>query len=180
VERFDRVREGSHTIRRHVHTLGGLLHASHREFGCTYSQYLAATDSLTHDRRETLQAFRRMVFNVLGYNRDDHVKNFSFLMEPDGEWRLSPAYDLVYAPGPGGEHSMLVGTEGARPTYRNFLEVASAAGVTGSDVAEIVDQVAATVVRWPEYAAEYAVTRATVAKIREAITRAHADGIEGR
>jgi serine/threonine-protein kinase HipA len=176
VERFDRVRAGTSTERRHVHSLGGLLHASHRAFGCTYSQFLRATARLTNDRREVVEAFRRMVFNVLACNRDDHVRNFAFLMEPGGTWRLSPAYDLVYSSGPGSEHSMMIGTEGSRPTYRNFLEVAAPEGIAPHEVAEIVDRVAGSVMRWPEFAGEQGVARATIARVRDAITRTCADG----
>lgn len=176
VERFDRIPVGAATERRHVHTLGGLLHASHREFGCTYSHYLRATAKLTRDRREVVEAFRRMVFNALACNRDDHVRNCAFLMEPHGAWHLSPAYDMVYAPGPGGEHSMTIGTAGARPTYRNFLEVAEPEGLTSGEVAEVVDQVAASVGRWLTRADEFGVARATAAMVNGAITRACADG----
>ena len=177
VERFDRVHTGKTAEHRHVHTLGGLLHASHREVGCTYSHFLRATARLTHDHREVLEAFRRMVFNVLAWNRDDHVRNFAFLMEPSGTWRLAPAYDLVYSPGPGGEHSMMVGTEGARPTYQNFLQVAAPEGLTPRDVADIVERAAESVLRWPAYAVEYGVAPATTEKINASIQRACADGM---
>jgi len=53
-----------------------------------------------------------MVFNILSCNRDDHVKNFSYLMNSSGEWALSPAYDITFSKGPGGEHSMTVDGEG--------------------------------------------------------------------
>jgi serine/threonine-protein kinase HipA len=173
VERFDRVDGG----RRHVHTLGGLLHVSHREFGCTYAEYLRTTAGLTQDRRATLQAFRRMVFNVFAYNRDDHVKNFAFLMEPDGTWRLTPAYDVIYSTGPQGEHSMMVGSEGARPAYRHLLEVAHDATLSAGEVATIVDQVVSTVQDWPRYAKTFGVGRVTMAKISEALHRARTDGL---
>ena len=176
VERFDRVQVGVHagtrTERRHVHTLGGLLHASHREFGCTYSHYLRAAAGLTRDRREVVEACRRMVFNVLACNRDDHVRNFAFLMQPDGAWRLSPAYDLVYAPGPGSEHSMMIGTAGSRPTMRNLLEVAEPEGLAPAEVAAIVDRVAHSVRRWRRHAGDFDVARSTVTKVAGAIARA--------
>ncbi|GLC28244.1 type II toxin-antitoxin system HipA family toxin [Roseisolibacter agri] len=190
VERFDRVPVGAEPAgagggpvaheRRHVHTLGGLLHASHREFGCTYGEYLRSTAALTRDRREVLEAFRRMVFNVAASNRDDHVKNFAFLLGPDGAWRLSPAYDLVYAAGPGGEHSMMVGTEGRRPTYRNLLEVAEPAGITAAETGEIVTAVVDAVRRWPERAREFGVTRATAARVGAAVAASSAAALEGR
>jgi serine/threonine-protein kinase HipA len=77
-ERFDR-RDGR---RVHMHTLGGLLHASHRLPSMDYEGYLKATLVLTRDQRQVEQAYRRMAFNVLAHNRDDHVKNVSYLMGP--------------------------------------------------------------------------------------------------
>ncbi len=60
----------------------------------------------TQDVRERLHAFKRAVFNVLFNNRDDHTKNFSFLMEKNGQWKLAPAYDVTFCEGPGGYHQM--------------------------------------------------------------------------
>src|SRR5690625_5221043 len=87
--RFDR----DHNHRIHAHTLGGLLHASHRYRSLGYDGYLRATRAMTGDHRQVLQAYRRMVFNVIAGNRDDHTKNFAFLMSRTGQWRLAPAYD---------------------------------------------------------------------------------------
>ncbi|CAN5178912.1 type II toxin-antitoxin system HipA family toxin [soil metagenome] len=180
VERFDRVvptGEASHWERRHVHTLGGLLHASHREFGATYQHYLDAARSLTRDQRAVVQAFRRMVFNVLAHNRDDHVKNFAFLMDPDGTWRLTPAYDLTYTDGPNGEHSMMIGTEGARPTMANFLAVGAAASIPVADVQVVVDEVAGAVGHWATHAAAFDIRSATRRRIGAAIARARDDAL---
>jgi serine/threonine-protein kinase HipA len=171
VERFDRVMG----TRRHVHSLGGLLQVSHREFGCTYSEYLRTTIRLTHDNEQGYEAFRRMIFNVLSYNRDDHVKNFAFLMQPSGTWELAPAYDLVYSSGPAGEHSMMVGSEGARPTYRNFLEVADIAGIPSGAVQRITERILDATARWREYAYRYDVKEETIMKIEEAMNRARRD-----
>lgn len=180
VERFDRIRSDTGTERRHVHTLGGLLHTSHREFGCSYSHYLDATAALTRDRREVIEAFRRMVFNVLASNRNDHVRNVAFLMEPDGGWRLTPAYNLVYASGPQGEHSMMIGSAGGRPTWKNFREVAATASIEQREIVEIVDQVESAVLQWRDFAVSLEVAGATLTQIERAISDACTAAREGR
>ncbi len=163
IQRFDR----AGNERRHIHTLGGLLNASHREFGCTYSDYLRATTLLTRNRSATLQAFRRMVFNVLAHNRDDHVKNFSFLMDPSGEWNLSPAYDLIFSDGPNGEHSMMVGREGRNPTYSNFMEVADRENIDEGTCKTIVEEVRESLSEWVTFATKYKVEKQRIDYIRD-------------
>ena len=65
--------------------------------------------------------FVRAVFNVLAHNRDDHARKFSFIMERDGTWGLSPAYDLTYSQGPGGEHSTSVLGHGKATTREHLI-----------------------------------------------------------
>lgn len=142
-ERFDRPRI-------HVHTLSGLLHTDHTVPNLDYDHLLRVTTSLTRDRRQVARALRLMVFNVLAHNRDDHGKQFSFLMSREGVWRLAPAYDLTCADGPGGQHTMTVGGEGRRPTRAHLLELARRAGVEAPQ--QIIDDVAAAIARWPEFA----------------------------
>jgi serine/threonine-protein kinase HipA len=101
VRRFDRV--GNRRV--HMHTIGGLLHVSHRVPALDYEAVLAATCTLTRDRSQALEAFRRAAFNVLACNRDDHAHNFAYLMDETGAWRLSPAFDLTHSNGPGGYHN---------------------------------------------------------------------------
>ena len=72
--------------------------------------------------------FRLMCFNVFSHNRDDHSKNFSFLYD-DGRWQVSPAYDLVYAAGMGGEHATTIDGEGLNPTEKNIMSVAKKCGL---------------------------------------------------
>jgi serine/threonine-protein kinase HipA len=149
-ERFDRA--GNERI--HMHTLSGLLHASHRVPSMDYEGFLRATTELTKHAHETEEAFRRMVFNVLAHNRDDHVKNFSYLMTRDGQWRLAPAYDLVFSDGPRGEHTMSVAGEARHPSTRDMLRVAQAAAVDGARARRIIDQVRHAVAGWPRFARE--------------------------
>ncbi len=164
-ERFDRA--GNQRL--HMHTLGGVLHASHRIPSLEYEGLLKATMLLTKDHRQMEEAFRRMAFNVLAHNRDDHVKNFSYLMDRSGAWRLAPAYDLVFSDGPGGQHSMAVAGEAARPTERDMLRVAERCDVDVLRAREIVQQVADAVRYWPRFARGMGVSRATARRIGKVI-----------
>lgn len=145
-ERFDRPDGG----RRHVHTLAGMLEADFRIPSLDYEAYLRATLVVTRDHTQVVEAFRRMVFNVLAHNRDDHARNFAWLMQPDGEWRHTPAYDLTFSAGPGGEHSMAVAGEGRAPGRRHFDDLARLMSIRSA--ASIVEQVDAAVSRWPGFA----------------------------
>jgi serine/threonine-protein kinase HipA len=136
-KRFDRV--GSTRI--HMHSLGGLLHASHRLPSFEYRDLLAATGALTRSQPEVVEAFRRLCFNVLACNRDDHVRNFSFLMAADGQWTLSPAYDLIYSEGMRGHHTTSVAGETLAPTQDHVLRIAEANDLKRSRALEVLEEV---------------------------------------
>lgn len=143
--RFDRI--GARE-RRHMHTLGGLIHSNHRLPSCDYDLLLRVVRGLTHDARAVVECFRRMIFNVVAHNRDDHVKNFAFLMDREGQWTLSPAYDLVFSHGPGGEHSMTIAGEGKTPTLAGVLSLAARHGIARGDAHAIVEHVQDAVAGW--------------------------------
>jgi serine/threonine-protein kinase HipA len=161
VERFDR-RDGRPI---HVHSFGNLIHADFRVSSSDYRQLLEVTRILTKKRHDVLEAFRRMVFNVAAHNRDDHVKNFAFLMSAAGEWSLAPAYDLTFSEGPGGEHSLTVAGAGRNPTRRHLLEVARAAGLESAAVEPIIEEVVAAVADWPIVAGGLDIDRRTISEI---------------
>ncbi len=148
VERFDR--RGNH--RYHVHTFGNLIHANFRIPSCDYRQLLEVTRILTRNHQDVLECYRRMVFNVLTHNRDDHVKNFAFRMSDQGVWELAPAYDLVFAAGPGGEHTMTVAGEGRAPARGHLLDLAAPAGISATEAESILDQVAEAAAQWRTHA----------------------------
>jgi len=102
---------------------------------------------------EMEQAYRRMVFNVIGCNQDDHTKNFAFLMDTDGVWRLSPAYDMSYAVGTGftRQHQMSVNGKRLHITRNDMLAVASEAGIKTAKANEIIDQTLEVIGRFGEY-----------------------------
>jgi serine/threonine-protein kinase HipA len=149
-ERFDRSPNG----RRHIHTLSGLLHADHRIPSVDYGTLLKVTRHLTRDERHVKQMFRRMVFNVLARNRDDHAKNHAFLMDREGNWHPTPAYDITFSNGPGGEHNLTIAGEGRNPGHKHIMAEAKASSVKQSDAEEAYGVVRASVERWPEFAAE--------------------------
>lgn len=145
VQRFDR--DGP-SGRRHMHTLGGLLHADYRLPSCDYDQLFRVARALTGDARAVTECFRRMVFNVVAHNRDDHAKNFAFLMDAHGQWSLSPAYDLVFARGPGGEHTMTIDGEGRAPTKDGVLRLGARHGIARAPALEIIERVHDAVATW--------------------------------
>jgi len=166
-ERFDRVANS----RLHMHTLSGLLHASHRIPSMDYEGFLRTTRALTRNQLQVEEAFRRMVFNVIAHNRDDHVKNFSFLMRRDGDWRLAPAYDLVFSEGPRGEHTMSIAGEARHPSEQDMLKVAASGDVGPARAREIVAQVRHAAERWPEFARSSGVPEASLREIGRVIAR---------
>lgn len=122
IARFD-VEDG---MRVPVHTLAGVMHADFRLPGTLdYLTFLRVVRHLTQDAREVEKGFARAVFNVLFNNREDHPKNFSFRLDRQRHWKLSPAYDLTWSAGPGGYHQMDVMGEANAVTRQNLLDLAS-------------------------------------------------------
>jgi len=181
VQRFDRHGRGGRG-RLHLHTLGGLLHASHRLPSLDYEAYLAVTGALTRDLRQVEQAVRRMAFNVFAHNRDDHARNFAYLMDAAGTWRLAPAYDLTFSAGMGGHHTTAIGGEARAPTMRTLYRLAREAGLDGGQATRAIEQVADAVAQWPAVADALAISPATTQRIASVLadTRALAHGGSGR
>ncbi len=162
VRRFDR--DGHRRV--HVHTFGNLIHADFRIPSSDYADLIKATSLLTRDQRQVTRAYRRLAFNVAAHNRDDHVKNFAFTLdERSGEWSLSPAYDLVFASGPGGEHSMTVAGEGKHPQRAHLLRIGEQAGLSAREVGEILEDVRSAVAHWPAHADTAGVVKRRIREI---------------
>ncbi|MFH2008061.1 MAG: HipA domain-containing protein, partial [bacterium] len=152
--------------RTHVHTFGNLIHADFRIPSSDYGDLLKVTSVLTRNHTDVVAAFRHMVFNVATHNRDDHVKNFAFLLDDvTGEWSLSPAYDLTFASGPGGEHCMTVAGEGRHPGRRHILQLARQHGIASKAATIVIDEVRATVDAWPRFAEQATVHPDAAAQI---------------
>lgn len=137
VQRFDRTPHG----KVHVHTACGLLHASHR-FSCLdYENLLKLTLVLTRDITQAEEMVRRMVFNVKSGNRDDHSKNFSFLLNKNFEWRLAPAYDLTPSAGINVEQTAMVNGKGRDITDDDLIAAAKVVDIPASAVRSIINTV---------------------------------------
>lgn len=103
IERFDRVWRGTRLDKLHYASWCGLAHAHRDAVGAySYEQLVLVMRQLGLPQAQIEELFRRAVFNVLGRNHDDHTKNFGFLMDRSGRWRLAPAFDLTYAHDPRG------------------------------------------------------------------------------
>jgi serine/threonine-protein kinase HipA len=156
--------------RYHVHTFGNLIQSNFRIPSADYADLLKATSLLTRNHQDVLRAFGRMVFNVLAHNRDDHVKNFTFIMnDATSEWALSPAYDLLYTPGPGGEHTMTLAGEGRNPGRAHMLALAEQAGVSKPEAAAVINEVRAAISRWHDFAAQAGVSQAGTRQIAQSL-----------
>lgn len=140
VQRFDR-RGGAKVF---MLSASGLLNVSHRMPTLDYNDLMQATFDLTRDKREVEKIFRLMCFNVFSHNRDDHAKNFAFLYDND-KWQVSPAYDLVYAEGMGGEHATMINGNGRNPSDADILAVARKADIPERRAREIMEQVKSSV-----------------------------------
>lgn len=157
-KRFDR----SRATRLHMHTACGLLHSDFRTPSLDYQDLIELTALLTRDVRETEKMFRLAVFNVLAHNRDDHSKNFSFLMNERGEWRLSPAYDLTFSSGPGGEQSTMVMGEGKAPNVKHLRALGTEAGIKMTIVDNIIAQAFAALSEWETLAKDFKVQMSNI------------------
>lgn len=158
IKRFDRI--GSKRL--HMHTVCGLLHSDFRTPSLDYEDLIALTGLLTRDVREVAKMFRLAVFNVLSHNRDDHTKNFSFLMDETGEWKLSPAYDLTFSSGPRGEQSTMVMGEGKNPTVEDLVKLGDEAKIPKAHMSEIIEQTKSALQQWKVLAKEYGVSASNI------------------
>jgi serine/threonine-protein kinase HipA len=145
-KRFDRVGN----MRRHIHSLAGLVHSDFRLPSVDYDDILAATFDLTKDMQEVKKVYRLAVFNLLVHNRDDHVKNFSFMLDEHNHWKFAPAYDLTFSFGAGGEHSTTYMGVGKNPTKKELLVLAKNHMI--KDALVIIEEVYNVVTQFQVYA----------------------------
>ena len=139
-KRFDRI-GGSHRV--HMVSLCGMAHYDYNQpDSWSYEQLFRVMRGLRLTQTEMEQAYRRMVFNVIGCNQDDHTKNIEFLMDTDGVWRLSPAFDMSYAVGAGftRQHQMSVNGKRQHITRQDMLAVAAEVGIKSAKASEIIEQ----------------------------------------
>jgi serine/threonine-protein kinase HipA len=153
-KRFDRILDQG---KLHVQSFCGMQHVDFTEINAySYEQLFQTMRMLRLSYPEAEQLFRRMVFNVLARNCDDHTKNFAFTMNQTGEWHLSPAYDICHAYRPGSpwvsRQSLSVNGERDQISHQDLLAVAKSMNI--KKPAQIVDEVKTQVSRWEYFAEE--------------------------
>jgi serine/threonine-protein kinase HipA len=154
--RFDRLAGGA---KLHMQSLCTLAHFDFNQAGAyAYEQALLTIRRLQLPMAAVEEQFRRMVFNIVARNQDDHVKNIAFLMNQQGEWSLAPAFDVTYSYNPAGSwtatHQMTLNGKRDGFVLADFDACAKAAVMKRGRAAKIIEEVLAAVKRWPEFAAE--------------------------
>ena len=137
VQRFDRTLKG----KVHTRTACGLLHASHRFASLDYENLLKLTWILTRNHADVVEMVRRMIFNIKSGNKDDHSKNFSFLLNSRYQWQLAPAYDLTPSAGINGEQTCMVNGKGCDITDADLIKTAATANVSEVEAKALIDQI---------------------------------------
>jgi serine/threonine-protein kinase HipA len=155
-KRFDRVDGGG---KLHMQSLCGMAHYDFNQAGAYgYEQALQVIRRLGLPMAATLEQFRRMVFNIVARNQDDHVKNIAFLMDRSGNWSLSPAFDMTYSYQPGGKwtssHQMTMNGKRDGFMLEDFRACAKSASMKRGRAGTIIDEVRDIVARWRDYADE--------------------------
>ena len=152
--RFDRLAGGE---KLHMQSLSALAHYDFNMAGAySYEQALLVMRQLQLPMQAIEQQFRRMAFNIVARNQDDHVKNIAFLMNKSGEWSLSPAFDMTYSFNPAGawtaSHQMTMNGKRDNFTLDDFNACAKKASMKRGRAAKIVSEVQATVSKWKSFA----------------------------
>jgi serine/threonine-protein kinase HipA len=163
VQRFDR--DGDRRI--HMHSLAGLIHADYRHPSLDYDVYLKTVMVLTRNMVEVEKAYALACFNVLAHNRDDHARNFSFLLGEDKGWVVAPAYDLTFSHGPNGEQSMLLLGEGRRPGEEGLTELGRKHSIKRAR--QILERVQSAVAGWVEFSEQAGVAKKSGMQIGKAL-----------
>ncbi len=154
----------------HMQSLGAMAHFDFNEPGAhSYEQTASILYRLNMGQTEVEQLFRRMVFNELARNLDDHVKNISFLMDKQGGWSLSPAYDVTYAYNPSNRwlarHQMTINGKQERITLDDLLESGQHMNISKNRIISIVEDVDSSIKEWPTFAKEAKLSKRVVEEV---------------
>ena len=166
--RFDRTQKGQKI---HMQSLGAMAHFDFNQAGAySYEQVIQIFRRLDLPREDLEQQVLRAFFNVVARNQDDHVKNIAFLMNKQGEWRLSPAFDLTYAMDPQNRwmsrHQMSINAKVDDFDCEDLLALGRNAGIKKNQIEDMLDRVVKSVKDWPKYAAAADVPEDWMEKIK--------------
>ena len=170
-KRFDRTDEGS---RLHYQSLCALQHFDFNQAGAhAYEQALQTIMMLNLPADDVEQQVRRTLFNIMARNQDDHVKNIGFVMDRDGEWRLSPAFDVAYSFNPHGtwtsRHQMSLNNKRDGFDLDDLVAFGKFAGIKERRTRTIINEILDVVEHWNEFAERANVQDAHVAQVRRAL-----------
>jgi serine/threonine-protein kinase HipA len=169
--RFDRLSDGE---KLHMQSLAAMAHLDFNQAGThSYEQAMQVARRLGLPTTDVEQLFRRMVFNIVARNQDDHVKNIAFLMNRSGTWSLAPAFDVIYSYQPGGRwtssHQMTLNGKRDNFTLVDFDACAKALSLKRGRAKAIIAEVRETVDHWRDYADEVGVNSAQRDAIQNAL-----------
>lgn len=158
-KRFDR--RGNKRI--HMHSMAGLTHDNFRRSSIDYGNIIDVAFRLEQTAKSREKILRLAAFNIYTYNRDDHSKNFSWLMNEKGDWVFAPAYDLTYSSGAIDEHITRVAGEGAHPGRKQLLELAKEFSIAKPEL--IIDEVQSSISNWVDVAKASGVSKVSMRRI---------------
>ena len=164
-KRFDRI--GGKRL--HVHTASGLMHDNYRMSTMDYGHLMDCAFRLEKNVNAYEKVFRLAVFNVYSHNRDDHSKNFSFIMNGHGEWNFAPAYDLTFSSSGYGFHSTMVAGESEKPGRKDLMRLASHFGLLNAS--SIIDEVQEAINQWKVISSECGVSITTSRSIQTSLDK---------
>lgn len=164
-KRFDRTKNS----RLHMHSAAGLLHDDFQHSQMDYGHLLDLAFKLEKSITAYEQVFRLATFNLFTHNRDDHSKNFSFLMNSNGNWQFAPAYDLTFSSSSYGFHSTTFAGEGKNPSFYHLIELAKTFDIPNAK--QIIEEVRQVVLNWTNYAKSIGVSTANTLLINKEILR---------
>lgn len=166
--RFDRTSAGD---KLHMQSLCAMAHLDFNDAGAhSYERAFLVLQDLGLPVSAREQLYRRMIFNVVARNQDDHVKNISFLMNRRGEWSLSPAYDVTYSYNPRGlwtsAHQMSISGKRDNFTLTDLIDCAKKSSISKKRAREIIDEVITSVNTWPLFAESAKIDQRTIKAIQ--------------
>jgi serine/threonine-protein kinase HipA len=171
-KRFDRTQGGG---RIHMVSLCGALEAPSGITAIGYDTFLRATMAITRNVVDVEAVFLRMIFNILACNRDDHSRQHAFLQDSQGNWRLSPAFDLTFSHGPGGEHELDIDGEARKPTRTHVLNLAKRHGVATQKINGMIDAVRSALAGWERLAKQTGVSATSRTQIATTLAKIDRD-----
>ena len=164
-KRFDRL--GNNRL--HMHTASGIMHDNFRMSAMDYGHLMDCAFRLEKHVHAYEKILRLAAFNVYAHNRDDHSKNFSFLMNAKGEWRFAPAYDLTFSYSGYGFHSTMVAGESKNPGRKELMKLATLFGIKNAKT--IIEQVQEVISNWDEMAKESGISKKNRQSIKKILDK---------